>query len=224
MKVLVGCPVSNRSWILPTWKRHVDACHGLEEAEFIFVASYNDPDIELLKDWGEVAVTAEKPRSDRRHWEPARIRKMVEVRNHLLAAVRDIKPDYFLSLDSDILIHPEAFQSALELLQPADVWSVGLKCFMTPDSYLFPSNALRSGRYERVKVSKPVEVDIIMGAKLMKPEAYNIDYEYEKFGEDGGWSKAVKDAGGRLIWDGRISNKHVMTPELLDQVDERIGW
>ena len=227
MKVLVGCPVSAREWILPTWKEHTDAALEGFDFSYVFVNSVMDRESHALcSKYGTVVPTVENKRADNRHWEAARVHKMTTLRNTLLTYVRGAKPDIFFSLDSDILLHPDAFKMGFQLLEDTQyAWAVGLKCFMTPDSTMFPSNAMRAGtHYDRIRVSKPVEVDIIMAAKIMTPLAYNVDYSFENFGEDGGWSKNVKNAGGKLMWDGRITNKHIMQPEDLNKYDERAGW
>ena len=228
MKVTVGCPVAGREWVLPTWKAHVDEALKKHEVEFVFVVgtAYKESR-KIVEEWGDVELHAEVAREDKRNWRPDRIKRMVKLRNQLLAKVREKEPDYFLSLDSDILIAPDAFEKGLELFEDESVWAVGLKCWMTPEGLLYPSNAMRQKadpKYARLKVSKPTEVDIIMAAKIMDPRAYNIDYKFEQFGEDGGWSEEVIAAGGKLMWDGRIPNKHVMERYLLEEADERVGW
>lgn len=67
-------------------------------------------------------------------------------------------------------------------------------------------------------------VDVIMAIKLMTPEAYNINYEMQRHGEDIGWSLACKTAGLKLGWDGRQANKHVMDVDALGEVDDRVGF
>ena len=63
-----------------------------------------------------------------------------------------------------------------------------------------------------------------MAIKMMSPKAYNIDYESHIHGEDLGWSKAVKNAGGQMLWDGQVASKHVMNMKMFDVVDKRVGY
>lgn len=234
MNILVGCPLSRREWILPEWKRHTDIALEGHDVSFHFVTSRHDVlDLNYLEEWQQTDGNVtweffpENRRADVRDWRAERVRKMVELRNTLLETVREREPEIFFSLDSDILLHPEAVSSALELFRDPEVWAVGLKCFMTPEGFNYPSNAMNKmdGKgHARLKLSEALEVDIIMAAKLMKPDAYNVNYCFQPFGEDGGWSDAVTEAGGKLMWDGRITNKHVMKPEYLDVVDPRAGF
>ena len=231
MKIVVGCPFSDRSWIFDRWMNHIqDAFSGLgHDVSFVFVG--NQTDLAFLKNVENTVLVefSEPERLDVRRWNHQRYEHMVLLRNELLGAVRKLGPDLFLSLDSDILLAPNAIQSAIEALSlHPNVWAVGLKCFMTPTSVSHPSMGIwvdnSHVRFRRNDVSDIATVDIIMAAKLMKPEAYNVDYSFHKNGEDLGWSLNVKLAGGSFIWDGRVTNKHVMSPKFLDVVDRRAGF
>lgn len=237
--MIVGGPVSHREWILPTWKTYVEeALEGLEYS-FLFAVSASDHGvIEILEDWGaEYIKVAELNRVDKRNWEPRRIKYMVQLRNRLLTEVRYREPDYFFSLDSDILIHKDSVKSALSIFEDdPEVWAVGLKAFMTPKFRAYSSAAVyknedkreaREAGYRRPDVDEVIYPDAIMAAKIMDPRAYNIDYSFKTWGEDGGWSDNVMLAGGKLAHDGRIVNKHIMSPDLFEtlvEFDERAGW
>lgn len=234
MKILVGCPFSDRRWILDRWVKHVNSAMSEAGCDFSFlfvVGDGNQSDVDALKSISNSTLikVSESSRADKRQWNSSRYYHMVELRNSLLAGVREISPDLFLSLDSDILLAPEAVSSALDALaKHSDSWAVGLKCFMSPSSVAHPSMGIWANNscvsFRRKDCSDIATVDIIMAAKLMKPSAYNIDYEFHKNGEDLGWSLNVKGAGGKLIWDGRVTNKHVMSPAFLDTIDKRSGF
>lgn len=231
MKLLVGCPVVNRSWILPLWYKHVlaavanvDDC----ELELLFVAPV-DSDVDVLLSFEtptHVHLTEETIPPDGRLWNADRYVTMVKERNALLQEVRSIAPDFFLSLDSDILLAPKAISSALELIG-GDIWAVGLSTYMTPIGGGVPSMGIwipGTERYYRYDANHESPCDIIMAAKLMSPLAYGIDYEFHRNGEDLGWSRAVQSAGGKFMFDGRVKNKHVMEKWMLSCVDERVGF
>lgn len=236
MKLFVGCPVTRRNWILNKW--HVHVLRSVEylrrstecELEYIFVVPSHDTETVATVAEFEVPVHIrlrdEHPIPDRRMWSSGRYTSMVETRNHLLDSVREFSPDYFLSLDSDILLAPEALQSALSVLTE-DTWAVGLGAYMTPRGSGVTSMGVwlpNHNSYKRIDTDEVVRCDIIMAAKLMSPKAYNIDYEFHRNGEDLGWSLAVQRAGGKFLWDGRVKNKHVMEPGLLNVVDSRVGF
>lgn len=234
MKIAVGCPVANRAWSLSAWFQHVDAAFSVVDLTptFVFVLGDSEDDTEdvlhgLLRGRRHVVVKSkELPASGaKRDWSESRYHFMVGVRNKLLDAVQRLAPEYFLSLDSDILLHPDAVGSLLRAGQ--DSWAVGGKLYMTPPPSLYaPSFAKfkKDGGLLRGDAHGIMPVDVIMAMKLMTADAYHVPYEFHPFGEDIGWSKAVKAAGGILLWDGRVCSKHITEPYWLDKVDPRLGW
>lgn len=241
LKVMVGCPAYKREWILPTWFDHVRKAFWLADLipHYAFVLSHDDPGTrDVIRDaleesYGGVRVTftdQEQKHSQDRLWNEDRYREMTKLRNLLLTMVRAEAPDYFLSLDSDILLDPVALLSLLESVQQFD--AVGGKCFMTdttPDGWGLTScpswsNVGTSGQLIRQDADGVFRCDAIMAIKLMSPTAYAIDYEWHWQGEDLGWSKACRENGVKLGFDGRIINKHVMNERALHYIDRRVGW
>lgn len=173
----------------------------------------------------DLILVKEPQRVDRRVWNLERFGHMVELRNRVLGAVRDREPSYFLSLDSDILLRFDALSKALQYMDHFD--AIGMKCYMAPYGTEFPSQGtLRAERLINRRDSETgcFQTDCIMAAKLMSPAAYNIDYAVAHDGEDIGWSMACTAAGLKLGWNAEALAKHIMAPELLDKVDQRIGW
>lgn len=231
MKLVVGCPVYKRDWIIERWDEHVqNAVAGLDlDLQYCFVVSRNDWDtldqIALFDPPTVRIYTDEANKSSARNWDRERYYEMVDYRNVLLEQVRYMEPELFLSLDSDILLAPSAIRSALSAFRE-DTWAVGLATYLTPGDKNYPNNGIwmPNDRYRRYDTDDIASVDILMAAKLMKPQAYNIDYVFHRNGEDLGWSRAVTEAGGKFLWDGRVKNKHVMSPELLEPIDPRCGF
>lgn len=229
MKLVVGCPIRNRAWILRPWSLFVEAaCEAVGvEPIYAFVMAKDDDSAEVIERFEHEVImvtTDEALVPDGHQWNEARYREMVSVRNQLLAAVRECQPDYFLSLDSDILIHEAVLANLLADLSRFD--AAGGKCFMTPQGTDHPSyaNFLNAAGLLRPNTSDVIPVDAIMAIKLMSPAAYEIDYAFHIYGEDLGWSRSATRAGLKLGWDGRVVSKHVMLPELLEPVDVRCGY
>jgi hypothetical protein len=237
--MLIGCPITSEriEHYLPGWLHHVHRA-----------AEYADVDYELIflsppgAEIGDLGVPAwnlhlsddqDPVVTDRNgaYWDygrnSKRIPHMVEIRNHLLAEVRQIGPDFFLSLDSDIFLAPETISNLLETYrthQPS-CWAVGAKLYMQPTGRTSPSVGIqRKDHLMRPDSDGQMIADVIMGAKLMDPRAYGVDYEFAPQGEDIGWGRAVQKAGGQLMWDGRVCSKHVMSLKWLDRVDPRCGY
>lgn len=230
--ILVGCPVRKREWILPMWREYVYCSFenaGLDSPKFIFVVGADDQE---SVDWedAESIVVEEESREDVRFWEGDRYHHMVFLRNKLLSRVREIGPDLFLSLDSDILLHPEAMSSMMSVLsQDEGAWAIGGKANMDSGNYS-PSYGIWCNKSQhnlgfRREPSDDIRVvDIIMAVKLMRESAYSVDYEWHHWGEDIGWSLAVARQGGTFLWDGTVTNKHVMRKEGLGEIDARCGY
>lgn len=234
MNIIVGCPVSRRAWSLPRWFDHVENAFvtlGVEP-QYLFVGDpVHDPaTFAIINDRAPDAIIVEVNEgrdADFRDWSTDRKELMVSLRNLALVEVRARQPDYYLSLDSDILLHRGAVGSYLDALTNPRWGAVGGKCYMSAGracpSYLMGG---RAGNWRRPDVDVPslFEVDVIMAIKMMGPAAYAINYRYHKQGEDIGWSRACAEQSVRFGWDARVVNKHVMEPEHLDRHDPRCGF
>ena len=233
-RLVIGCPVRKRDWVLPRWREHVlAAClrAGIGDPPFVFVVGADDDSV--VQDWPNTTITTveEEARPDKREWNGTRYHHMIEIRNQLLKSVREVRPDYFLSLDSDILLHPDAVANLLETAEAyPDAWAVGGKAYMTMENKAFPSYGMwTDGRnpdlgFQRDESADVFRADVIMAIKLMRFRGYQSDYRFHHWGEDTGWSASIALRGGQMWWDGRVTNKHVMRPDLLDTIDERIGF
>lgn len=230
--IMVGCPVWRREWVLPNWFLHTErACFRAGvQPHYVFVADPKDihttevifgmaMERDLSMGWSH----EDRPPEDARVWNHSRFKRMVELRNQLLRLVREQEPEFFLSLDSDILLAPDVIGQLLESSERFD--AVGGKTFMEESGTSSPSFAMASGAgLRRNDESCVMQVDYIMAIKLMNPAAYNVDYVFDEQGEDIGWSRQCRKANLRLGWDGRTTSKHVMRPEQLRKVDPRCGF
>lgn len=228
---MVGCPVAHRSWILEHWFDAIEescAAAGVEPM-YAFVVDRGDECLAIIDKrapYYAVEETAPDKATDNRVWDPRRFGVMADLRNRLLGLVRAYAPDRFLSVDSDILVHPDLVRALLEDLAAGDYAAVGGKCFMTATGTMFPSwgRLGREGMLQRYEASSYFVVDVIMAIKMMTPAAYGVDYVTDVQGEDIGWSKACRAQGLRLGWDGRIASKHVLNRQMLHRRDNRVGW
>lgn len=234
---------------MPTWFAHVEAAaaHAGVTPRYLFVCDRDDETYPILqgaagtpRDVFTVPVKECEPYEERDWHRAQRLRHMVQLRNTLLGMVRDVAPDVFLSVDSDILLAPEAIADLLESLDGDQYQAVGGGTFMSPPEQgpglhavqgrgeRFPSCGWVSGndglRREYMAHRGLHPVGVIMAVKAMSPTAYAVRYTYASAGEDIGWSVAAARAGLRLGWDNRHPSKHVMRRDDLDRVDERCGF
>lgn len=218
---------------MPSWFDHVEvalAAAGVA-ATYAFAVSAGDETLPVILERTAgaalVACTEEPEPYEERQWHRrARIDRMVEVRNLLLGLVRTASPEVFLSVDSDILLHPLAIAELLEGLGRFD--AVGGGTFLTEFGQQFPSCGWVLGcdgfRRQPMEHRGTIPVGVIMAVKAMGRAAYAVDYVANGQGEDIGWSVAAARAGVKLGWDNRHYSKHVMSRESLDRFDERCGW
>lgn len=239
MKIVVGCPIRNRAWIFPEWLEHVRIAFDVAGVTPTWVfniglnrAGQDDGTqrmaTELFREENGMWTETYEPDHpvERTQWTGERYHHMVVYRNQLLSLVQAMTPDYFFSVDSDILLHPGALAVLLDSIDRRGFDAVGGKTYLSTGSKHITTyaNHAPSGGLQRQDQMGTFPVQIIMAIKLMNPAAYQIPYAYDKFGEDIGWSDNARNAGLKLGWDGRLCSKHIMYPEQLDKVDRRVGW
>lgn len=240
-KLLIGCPIRSREWAVEAYFNHAvpAARNATDNFAFAFVVPKDDEatidEIHKASRRHEVnswlAFTSEPAREDKRVWNTDRYEEMCVVRNAFLRQARDgeQQPDYLLSLDSDIQIHPAQIRTMIENLEVHPEWAaIGGKCYLSATGRQHPSYGHikkgKTGAFRRSDSEGVFKVDIIMAIKLMKPEAYNVDYKANRYGEDIGWSIEAREAGLKLGWDGTHTSKHVMKPEHNGREDPRCGY
>jgi len=240
-KLLIGCPIRSREWAVEAYFDHAvpAARNATDNFAFTFVVPKDDEAtidaIHVASRKHEVntrlAFTTEPSREDKRIWNTDRYEEMCVVRNAFLRQARDgaHKPDYLLSLDSDIQIHPQQIKGMIEHLEEHPEWAaIGGKTYLSATGKQHPSyGQLKRGHksaFLRSDSEGVFQVDIIMAIKLMTPAAYEVDYKANRYGEDIGWSIEVNAAGLKLGWDGSIASKHVMTEAHNGREDPRCGY
>jgi hypothetical protein len=229
--LLVGCPARRRDWIIDRWLCHVAVAAAKVDVDLAVVVLGPSDDKTLVRaeaiahaqgialrtiDSGERAdeIVTDPAHAIRgeHYWDSHRLEHIVTIRNMLLTHVRTIRPEWFLSLDSDVLLHEDALSAMFETLRGSAYSAVGGKTYMCPMGTNAPSYAQvdEDERLVRPDSALVAEVDVIMAIKLMLPAAYSVDYQYDARGEDIGWSLACQRRGLTLGWDGRVISTHVM--------------
>lgn len=234
-RLVVGCPLSGRDWMIERWFDYIlNALNNLEQQvdfAFAFVIDREDPVIDRVNKYLEenelIGYCYEVdpfpiPTKDH-NWNIFKYEYMVDIRNSLLHLVQKIEPDYFLSLDSDILLHPQAVNGMIQIISSYD--AVGSKTYLHRSNKL-PNYAMlnRDGNMLRPEVTGVIPVDVLMAIKLMGKEAYSTPYAVDRRGEDIGWSLNCSRRGLKFVFDGRYPSKHIMEPSQMLSVDRRVGY
>lgn len=239
MKLIIGCPIYDRDWIFSDWISCIESQSiALDQIGFIFVGSKEDhKTISEMEKWRsnhpEVKVFDFIIPNDiyhsshvegMRQWTISKYDNMVKLRNILLQKVREYQPDYFFSLDSDILL---TNPSTIELLiahikNGAD--AVSPLMFMTPIGVRFPSVMQwvdKPGEKAMRDINFPLgtyfKADVIMAAKMMSKQVYNnVNYRIHEQGEDLGWCGECAEKGFELYSASYIYAPHIMSRGMLD--------
>lgn len=232
--VIIGCPVKGRTWILPLWYEYIKAAlpHKVK-AEFVVVCPKWDTNlISMCEDFNFTILHSEEQiTGQHRLWADLNsYHTMVELRNQLLDYVSDSEPDFFISVDSDILVSKSSIAGLLATYKNHDDSNVvcGLTYLDPIESSCTNMGSWQPGknhkRWNRVVSDGVVKIDIPMAYMLMDKDAYNCRYDYNMFGEDFGFALELKSNQLEVYGDCRYPSKHIMEPKFLDIVDKRVGW
>lgn len=241
MKIVIGCPIYKRDWILPLWIKSIRAQNiNFKDVGFIFEVSPDDQaTVSMLEEWkssdtgvGSIEINTRDDiahfahKDNGRQWTLSKYENMVSLRNSILQRVREISPEYYFSLDSDILlVNPSTIRLLTSHIDDgAD--AVNPLMFMTPMGTDYPSvmswkteEPNRAYRESSYPLGTYFKSDVIMAAKVMSRKVYeNIDYTVHRQGEDVGWSLSCREAGYNLFCASYLYGVHVMSELALEEI------
>lgn len=240
MKILIGCPIYKRDWILDKWFEAIEGqTIPLSDIGFIFELGTNDDDThDKLWRWHmnhpEVTVFDGAIREDEQHnhhsdsgrqWKQSDYYRMVNFRNSLLDRAIAYEPDRYFSLDSDIILeNPKTLEILYDYTSELDV--VSPLMFMYPKGCDFPSvmtwESKPGGRAYRdrgnYKWGELFQADVVMAAVMMRPEVYKTTrYQWHRQGEDLGFAWNMAENGFTSYCASDIYCPHIMHTWMLDE-------
>lgn len=239
MKLIIGCPIYDREWIFPAWASCIEnQSFPLSEIGFVFVGSKDDTGtIAMIERWKSIhpeipfvdfisadTLNHSSHEEGMRQWTISKYENMTNLRNILLNKVREYQPEYFFSLDSDILLtNPSTIELLIAHIKDgAD--AVSPLMFMTPVGMRFPSVMKWIGeigkkamRVDNFPLGTYFQSDVIMAAKMMSKNVYqNINYEIHEQGEDLGWSANCGKKGYKLFSASYMYAPHIMSKAMFN--------
>jgi hypothetical protein len=114
LRLVIGAPAWDRAWSLPLWFESVRANVNPAETGLVFVVPPNDSptrdaiaDLSSGFDWVEVLRDPGAP-SNRQDRPGTGHRNLADARNRILKVVERVRPDRYLSWDTDFLAPPGA--------------------------------------------------------------------------------------------------------------------
>lgn len=225
-KVMIGCPVRNRAWILP---RYLEALDNMDyphhHREYCFIVNNSTDGTEAilrgfaLNSPAQVKITVvnfEDAGGTRRG--EYRLKNLAYLRNLLLNEFMLSDCTYLFSVDSDILVPPPALSSLIS--HKTDIVSA-----LVPNGHLLGDENIynilsrdQKGNYIHIKDfprDKIFAVDITGAAYLINKRVIKeggVRYSAAGGAEDIGFCERAKSLGFKIYCDPRIKCEHVMTP------------
>ncbi len=223
LKVMIGCPVRNRAWILP---RYLDCLEKINTNTFLLqycfiINDCSDHSLQILAEFackqpGKVRLI------DKNYDSPGGYRRgqynfgrLAQLRNLLLEAFLKSDCDYLFSLDSDILVSAGTLTQLL--VDDCDIVSA-LICngHEIGDSSIY--NILKrssDGSYIHIRNfprDRVFPVDCTGAAYLIKRTviAAGVRYSGHRGGEDIAFCEAAASRGFNIFCDGRVECLHLM--------------
>ncbi len=223
-KVLIGCPVRNRGWILPYY---LEGLKGLdypdEDIIYCFIVNNSTDDtLEILQHFQSRTSSLVKiincdlltSSNHRRGY--YNFFHLAILRNILLEEFLKSGAAYLLSVDSDIVLPPYALQSLIDA--DLDIISA-LVCNGHEIGDLKRYNILNrksNGRYEYVTefpTDRIFEVDCTGAAYLIKREViakHQVRYSANKGAEDIGFCETAQAKGIKIWCNPAVKGHHEM--------------
>lgn len=223
-KILIGCPVRNRAWVLP---RYLQALKNLDynhyNIEYCFIVNDStDNTLEIIKEFRNDIFSPVKIIICNLQGNTGHQRgyysffHLAILRNILLDELLKSDCEYLLSVDSDIILPPNAIKSLREV--NGDIVSA-LVCngHEIGDKRVYNIlNRKPDGRYEHIRDFPPnqiFEVDCTGAAYLIKREViekYRVRYSAARGSEDIGFCEDAKAKGRKIYCNPQIEARHEM--------------
>jgi hypothetical protein len=112
MKVLVGAPVNQSTEVFEQYLTSLRNMNGKFDLFFIL---HNSPHLKELLTDNEYIEFNTSTKYQPHNWTPKNLKEVGTMRNMLLDYVKANNYDYFFSIDSDQLVHPNLLQHLLSL-------------------------------------------------------------------------------------------------------------
>lgn len=230
MKLAIGMPVFERSWVLPLWFQCLEAQSLAPKEDITLCFAYSkgyDGTYEILRHYGEqygnVMIYDYDLKTYSVREDMSRFHELTALRNGLLSMARETSADYFLSWDNDILFPPGRlscmFESASEKTAVGALMDMGGR-----DDVMGHPSVMEFGAtpyevaFRRPFSTYPTDYafkcDVIMAVKLMGREVYeNTEYRWDPIGEDIGWCRDCNEKGYDRYLEPRARGYHLYDKE-----------
>lgn len=244
-KVLVGCPIFERAWVFADWMNALVAEHeagDIDLAVALCLTKGKDETESMIdRATQKVGFTITTipfsggTEGNSHDWSQVeRVQTVADKRNLLIDLARTISPDYYLSLDSDVIVPRGGIKALIETLQFEGYDAACPRVWVWNAFYV-------AGKYQQGRLAflgrrdygvQAVDV-VTSSACLMSPKVFKekaIRYGVALRGKDFGWapghevngwnasecvawSKAAKSKGMKLAANCNLTFEHRMKNE-----------
>jgi hypothetical protein len=224
-RVLIGCPVRNRAWILPAYLKALEALdHPEDQLQFAFILNdCTDASAEILRGFAQQHdVRLRELNCGDDQWQRGyySYTKLARLRNRLLEELLATDAHYLFSVDSDVLVPPHALRRLIQHHKPivaARVPNDGHLRRRKQGQCNFLRDSPEHGRAVHVTDFPPdalIPVDITGAAVLINREVIEAGCRYHAgaTGEDEGFCRHAKQLGYSIWVDTGIICRHCMVP------------
>lgn len=242
-KILIGCPIFDRAWLLPEWIKRIEAQdYPKDHIGFVFeLGPDDDATHDILWQWQidrpeykifDAQIYMGVPHSTHpegcRTWNYEKFYNMVELRNNLLERATSLADqfDYYFSLDSDIFLEdPQTLNKLVALAEDKSRSVLSPLMYMSGYETLHPSamtwsngpGSLAERHLEQYPRGEIFKADVVMAAVFMQKEVFtNVRYRFHVQGEDLGFAWALEEEGFDSYAAWSIYCPHIMHRVMLE--------
>lgn len=224
MRIMVGCPVRDRAWILP---EYLDRIYSLDYNRkdivlgFIINDSLDDTRKILLdfkakhkdkyRDIRLVRVDLSLPPDTRSSNRDLIYRGLACLRNYLLKLALEEDADYLFSIDSDILVPHDSLKVLLDSdkdIISGQIWNDRSKKF---PNIMIKNNKGTYVHYKNFPRDRIFPCDVTGAVYLIKrPVIQSVKYSYHVQGEDIGFCQDAASKGFTIWCNSYVKCDHIM--------------
>lgn len=230
-KVMIGCPIRNRAWILPAYLQSLEALdYPRERISYCFIINdcYDETPL-ILQEFaqkypGQVGLVVDDAGNPAYQRGQYSFKRLAYLRNLLLKGFLASDCEHLFSVDSDILVVPHTLTALMEN-QLSIVACLVCNGEVIGDRSCY--NVLcqnHRGHYLHIRDfprDRLFKVDCTGAAYLIKRHVISqlgIRYSALRGAEDIGFCEAARQKGVDIYCDGRLEAFHVMKPSMIEQV------
>lgn len=227
-KIVIGCPVRNRAWVLPDYLAALDAV-DYQSKEYLFLLNNStDASGALLQQFMEKQTGLLQERFDdqapgyqRGEYNANQFKHLAIIRNSFVEMfLQTTTCDYLLSIDSDIIVPPDIIVKMLPLVNDKTIAAAAISNIKgksldgrIPGNFMININ----GRIQhplKYPMRDIMEVDVIGAVYLIPRKALenNLRYAPHPQGEDVAFCLTAKAKGYRLLVNLDVQCEHRMIP------------